>query len=329
MLVRSGDRTRLPVLAKAIAAAPGQDRQLVLNTLWSIDDPSIVDAVRGYLTADANGPLLVSALQQLRQLEKGRTAPTTAAVRALLDSRQPDLRTAALAWLCGGDGNEAFVAELVALLREDGNRFWQVERLFERDHKYPPALTDVFAAALASPRSQYDVTQVSGLLKTQAPELLAPALRQLLAHGNDDIRTAAMQALAAVPGGLASKDLQQMLHDGSAEQRLAAAAVLRRMDDPQGLPVVLELAKQPGRHLAETMRVLGGFRCREVVEPLLFALDDGNLQVRQNAWNGLQQVLRDLFPYRRFDFAQAGYDPNGTARTAGIQTLRAWWATMR
>lgn len=329
MLVRSGDRARMPVLAKAVAAAPRDERQSVLNVLWSIDDPSIVEAVRGYVTAEASAPLLVSALAQLRQIEKGRSPATTAAVRALAASPTAEVRAAALAWLCGGDGGDGFATELAQLLREDGSRFWIVERLFERDRKYPAVLTDAFAAALASPRSQYDVTQAAALLKVQAPELVGPALRALLDHANDGVRTAAMQALATVPGGLEGKELQKLLQEGSPEQQLAAAAVLRRMDDSSGLPVVLQLLQSRGKHTAEAVRVLAGFRSRDVVEPLLAALDDAELPVRQAAWTGLQQVLRDLFPYRRFAFDRSGYDPNGGNRTAGIQQLRTWWVAVR
>lgn len=329
MLVRNGDRTRLPVLAKAVAAAPREERQQVLQVLWSIDDPTITDAVRGYVTAEATAPLLVSALEQLRQLEKGRSAATTGAVRALAASTNADVRAAALTWLCGGDGGDAFAPELAQLLREDGKRFWTVERLFERGRKYPAVLTDAFAAALAAVRSQYDVQQVAALLKVQAPELVGPALRALLDHANDGVRTAAMQALAAVPGGLESKELQKMLQTGSPEQQLAAAAVLRRMDDPSGLPVVLQLVAKRDKQTAEAVRVLAGFRSREVVEPLLAALDDAELPVRQAAWTGLQQVLRDLFPYRRFAFDRIGYDPNGSNRGAAIQQLRTWWGSVR
>jgi HEAT repeat protein len=98
------------------------------------------------------------------------------------------------------------------------------------------------------------------------------------------------------------------------------------MDDPRGLPNVLALARQPGQEQAEAVRVLATFRSREVVPVLLDRLDDGNAAVRQAAWQGLPQVVRDLFPYRRFDFEKCGYDPNAGNRSQAIAALRAWWA---
>lgn len=329
MLVRHGDRTRLPVLTKSVAEAPLDERLPVLQALHGIDDAAVLDAVRSYLAPGVSGALAVAALQHLRQQEKARSATTTAAARSLVTSSDVDVRAAALVWLAGGEGAEPFAKELAALLTDAWPRFWLVERLFERDHRYPAVLHEVFGKALAAPRSPYDVDTLTVLLKAQAPERLAPVLRQLLAHEQDRIRTAAMQALAALPGGLQPKELLQLLQTGNAEQQLAAAQVLRRMDDPAGLSAVLTLARTAGPHQAEAVRVLAGFRCRDAVEPLLAALDAPAVPVRQAAWNGLQPLLRDLFPYRRFAFETAGYDPNATDRTTGLQTLRAWWAAVR
>lgn len=328
MLVRSGDKKHQPLLTKAAAEAPASERFGVLNALWSIDDPALLDAVRAWLGADTSGPLATSVLAFLKQNEKTTSPATTAAVRALAKTGGMDARAAALVWLVGGADGEQFAAELVALLRDAPNRYWMVERLFDRDRKYPAALTPLFENALAGPRSQYDVTQTVALLRTQAPELVAPTLRKLLGHHVADVRTAAMQALAA-SGGLEAKELQKLLKEGTPEQQVVAAAVLRRMDDPSGLPIVLQLAQQPGNHLAEAVRVLATFRSREIIEPLLKALDDGNALVRQNAWTGVQQALRDLFPYRRFEFERTGYNANTGDRAAAIQMLRAWLGALK
>ena len=326
-LVRAGDRARLPVLVKAVAAAPAKDRQLVLNTLWAIADPTLAEAVRGYVAADQPAHLVVSALEHLRRLEATPNAATDAAVQRLLGASAADVRAAGLAFLVGGPDGARHAAELAKLLTEP-RHFWLCERLLPRDRSYPAVLGEAFAAALAAPRSQHDVNQLVPLIKATAPDRLAATLRTLLTHANVDVRSAAISALATVPGGLQQKELLQLLQGGTPEQQLAVATVLRRMDDASGLPTVLALARAAGPLRAKALEALGGFRTREVVPALLDALDAPEPAARQHAWTALQGVLRDLFPYRRFDFARSGYDPNAADRSPGLAALRAWWATV-
>lgn len=331
MLMRNGDRTQALPLAKAIRNAPDGDRQAVLNVVWSIDDPRVLEAIRSYLEPTANGALVVSTLMHLRQQEKPPQPATLAAVQALATSDAPAVRAAALAWLAGSEvgprSDEASIV-LAALLTATPDLYPMTSRLFERTHKYPAALTEVIGAALERARSKHEVTQIAALLQSQGPGLAVPALRKLLDTGNEDVRAGALEALATLPGGLEGNALRTMLAGNSPEQQLVAAATLRRMDDPSGLPTVLALCKKPGAHLAEAARVLGGFRSRDAIPVLLDLLDDSNTMVRQHAWQGLQNQWRDLFPYRRFDFDKSGYAPNAGARAAGITTLRAWWAAV-
>lgn len=326
-LARGGDRGQLATLAKALAAAPREDRMATLNTAWSLDAPEVVAAIRGYVRADEAPHVLVAALDRLQQAEKGASAATRAVVEPLATATTEDVRAAALAWLLGDDDGAKRAAALAPLLASLP-RFWLVERLLPRTRALPPVLADAIAAALAAPRSQFDVTQLTPLLKAAAPERLRDALRGLLAHANADVRGAAIAALAAVPGGLEPKELHAMLQSGAPDQQLAVAATLRRMDDLAGLPVALRLAQQPGPHRAKAVETLGGFRSRDVVPPLLDALAADDAAVRQKAWASLQSVVRDLFPYRRFAFDQCGYEPNGADRGKGVAALRAWWASV-
>ncbi len=331
MLLRNGDRQKAPPLAKAILAAPDGDRQAVLNAVWSIDDAQVLDAIRSYLTSAANGALVVSTLVHLRQQEKTPQPATLTAVQTLTTSDLPAVRAAAFAWLATietGPRREEVATALAALLASNPDLYSQVSRLLERTHQYPPVLVESIRAALERARSKFEVTQIAALLHGQGQGLAIPTLRKLLDATNDDVRTGALEALATMPGGLEGNTLHTMLLSNSPEQQLVAAATLRRMDDPSGLPVVLALCKKPGPHLAEAARILGGFRSRDAVPGLLDLLDDSNAAVRQNAWQGLQNQWRDLFPYRRFDFDKSGYAPNAAARAAGITTLRAWWAAV-
>lgn len=116
-----------------------------------------------------------------------------------------------------------------------------------------------------------------------------------------------------------------MLTSTDASQQLIAAKMLRRMDDTSGLPYVLDLLTKNVSRKTEATKVLAEFRSRQVGLPLINLLDDPEQPVREAAWNGLQNLMRDLFPYRQFDFAKAGYEPNSNARGQGIAMLRAWW----
>ncbi|MBK8096126.1 MAG: hypothetical protein IPK26_03415 [Planctomycetes bacterium] len=327
-LLRAGERVRSGVLAKAIAAAPIGDRQDVLNALWSIEDTAVADAVRGYLVADAPLPLVVSTLDHLQQLEKGRSAATEVAVRALLAADGKG-RIAALTWLLHGADAKVHAKELATALAAGPALFWQIETLLAPGRKYPEELTEAFVQALGSSRSPYDINRLLPIVRAQAPDRVVPTLRQLLTHTNAQLRAAAVQALAGLPGGLEAKDLQAMLRADDPEQQLAAATVLRRMDDPSGLPVVLALAQKSGTHRVPAVQALAGFRSREVVDTLLAALDAAELPVRTAAWSGLQQVWRGLFPYRRFEFERSGYQPNGADRAAAIAVLRSFWNGVR
>lgn len=327
-LARNGDKGKLAVLAKAIASAGPDERIGVLNSAWGFDDPRVLAAIRDYLRPDGNSAVVTSALQHLRQNEKGRSPATEARAVELTTAGDVAVRAAALAWLAGGEGDPHALA-LAELLRDDPQRFWAIDRLLDRDRKLAAPLVEAIAKALAGARSKYDVTQTAALLRSQSADLAAQALRQLLDKGSDDVRAAALEALAALPGGLEPKLLRDMLQNGTPAQQIVAASTLRRMDDPSGLPVLLALLPKAGADKAECARALAGFRSRDVIPPLLGCLDDTNQMVRQYAWNGLQTLLRDLFPYRRFDFAKSGYDPNGGNRSAGIATLRAWYAAVK
>jgi HEAT repeat protein len=324
MLARNGDRSKLPILQKAITKATAEERSYVLNVVWSIDDPGVTSALRGYLDAPGNAGLVVSVLQHLRQCEKARSPETERAVRALLTSEDAGVRAAALAWLAGGPG-DTHAKDLATVLRATPDRLWQLQFLLETDRKLDPDLLDAIGTAMAKATAKHQISQITTILRAQNGDFVVTALRALLTNTNEEIRKGALEALATFPGGLDQPTLVRMLADAAPEQQLVAAATLRRMDDVSGLPTVIALAGKKGNHLAETARVLGGFRCEDAVPPLLTLLDDENANVRQTAWQNLQTQWRDLYPYRRFDFAISGYDPQSASRSAGLATLRAWW----
>jgi HEAT repeat protein len=329
MLARNGEKERVPLLCKALGELPLAERGSVLTFLYAIEDARLADTLRGWLARECPLHVATSVLEHLERIEKGRSPATLAQVRAFAAQKDAAGRLAALAWLAAEADGEAAATELAQALTEQPQTFWQLDRLFERARKYPKVLAPVFEQALRTARSQYDVGQLVALVRSHSPEAVVPTLRALLTEGNESAKKGALAELTAMPGGFDAKDLQAMLAGSDPEQKLAAADVLRRRDDLSGLQAVLVLAKEAGKHRAEAARVLGGYRDRSVVPVLLDCLEDANVQVRQNAWSAIQSLLRDLFPYRRFDFAKCGYEPNGDNRSVGVQLLRTWWQSVQ
>lgn len=324
LLVRSGDRSRLTVLAAAVKATPANARSQAVGAVWGITDEALFAALRSYLTTDAPSALAMQVLSLLQQQERNHRSATMAVVETLAAATDRDLRCVALAYLVAS-GSTQHVAPLADLLGDAPQLFWNASSLLDDAVNLPKEITEAAAAALSKPRSRFDVTRIATLLRKHAPQTAAAALRQLLTDQRQDVAAAALEALASMPDGLLDKDLTAMLHGADVDARIVAATTLRRRDDLSGLPVLLELVKAEGPTRLTATRALAGFRSRTTVPALLDLLDDANEAVRAAAWQGLQGNLRDLFPQRRFDFDTCGYSPNQTDRSGAIATLRAWW----
>ena len=322
-LARHGERDRLPALAKVVAAAAVDARSYVLAHLWGLEDPALANAVRLYLVADAPPGLVQATLEHLQAVEHGHSAPTAAAIQPLRNAADPRVRTAVLAWLASAD--PAAATELAQLLRQQADRVWSITSLLRGGGPLPRPALEAIAGAGASAATRYQVKELTDLLRGPAPDLAIAMLQKVQTATAPELRTAALGELATLPGGLDDQGLRALLQSGDADQQLVAAATLRRRDDPSGLPTVVALAERDGPHLAETARVLGGFRAAAAVPALLHLLDSTDEATRSAAWQSLQTVWRDLFPYRRFDFAKAGYSPNSGNRAAGIAVLARWW----
>jgi len=322
------DRSRraraIKVLTKALAACK-QDR--VLSAVYacaSVRDDAVFAQLRLMLRSDA-AHVTKGVLRQLLNREGGVNADTQAAVTKLLTAKQSQVRGVAYAYLLHGDADhsEAFAK----LLTDEPGVLWMVMDLLPKD-KLHDALQDAIAAALAKPRSEHDIRRLAGVLRTAAPQKLKLALRGLVGHEKDAFRDEALAQLANMPGGFGEKDLMEMLHDKAMAVRVVAAGALRKQDNRAGLKPVIEAAKVRGKHQADAARVLGDYRSKQGVPVLLDLLDAADARVRNSAWSGLQETLRGLYPYRKFDFNKCGYAPNAASRQNGIATLRAWWASV-
>lgn len=328
-LYRAGEGDALAPLCAAVTAATGQELDLVLNRLFGIDAPPLVAAVRAKVREGTPASAIETALYQLLTMQKGRDDATARAAEALLASTDLTIQAAAAAYLvAAGNGQHAPV--LAAALRQQPSLLPSLQRFLQRAAHLDPVVLDVLAERLAAAKSQYDIQVPARILQQHAPGKAIAALQQLLRSDDDTLRTAALEAISAIPGAMEPKLLREMLASGNGKAVLLAAEALRRIDDTSGFDAVLALVRDQALR-AEAVRVLGGFRRREAVPPLLDALADADAVVRRNGWFALQNLLPDLFPYRRFDLNGCGYAPDAApaARAAGLAVLRAWWAAQQ
>ncbi len=322
-LVRKGDERAMPGLVSALAEVPEADRASVTNHLYSLSGDAYHDAVLRWLRPGARADVVRALLLHLTRQGKIEDRRLRTALEPLAEDEDLEVRVAALAWLARVD--RARADALAEVLSQDSGRFWPVRDLLDTDRKLGDAVLEAMATALREPRSTYDVTKVAEMMQKQARGKAVAPLRELLEHDKEGLRAAALEALASIPGALGDADLRRLLGSGDPKSELVAADLLRRRDDLSGLEVVLARMPKAGKHRADAAKVLGGFRDPRVVEPLLALLDDADVQVRRNAWTGMQALMRGLFPYRRFYFGDDSYRPEAPSRGAAIARLRAWW----
>ncbi|MBL8734343.1 MAG: hypothetical protein JNN13_18345 [Planctomycetes bacterium] len=322
-LAKQNERGAVDKLAAVLRDAAENERAGLVFLTYGLDthDP-VFAALLSWLHPGARSNTVVAALQRLATIE-GRRDAVRAAVEPLATAADGATRAAALAFLAGFSREHA--AALTKLLQAEPERLQAIRYLLDNDHKLPAALLEVIAASLAKATQGYEITQTAALLRRQGSAAGAAHLRELLRHEKAELRAAALEALAQDGGGIDDKDLRALLHGDDVGCVLTAADLLRRRDDPSGLEAVLAAMPKAGTQRLQATEVLARFRDRRAVAPLLDLLDDGDHRVRSAAWFGLQELMRGLFPYRRFDFEKCGYSPESASRQASITTLRAWW----
>ncbi|MFT4513902.1 MAG: HEAT repeat protein, partial [Planctomycetota bacterium] len=302
-----------------------------VNACRDVLDETVFVTMRRWLQPKQSSHIVTGVLRDLLRRERGASVATSHAVRLLLASKDTRVLAAAHTYLLREDAKHE--KQLADLSKKEPAVFWVVRDLLPSDGRYSDAIVAVIVSALLAPRSDRDVNQLAQLLKKHSQAQLGSALRELIGHEKEDIRAAALRQLSTLTGGLRAKDLLKLLRSDAVVARLIAADTMRRRDDPSGLEVVLQAVPTAGKHKVEALRVLGRFRSRKSIPLLLGMLDDTDVQVRNAAWRGVQETMRSLFPYRSFDFRKAGYDPQGDsggqARPAGIERIRAWWASVK
>ncbi len=155
-----------------------------------------------------------------------------------------------------------------------------------------------------------------------------PYLTKYVDDKNSSVCEAAIRALVEL-GGKSQIDLLKKLLTRAAPVNIAAAEALVALDDPSGIPILKESLSDKSQYYRQrSATALGVLRVPEVVPGLIVALADDDLSVRTSASTALIGALRHLYPYRKFDFAEVGYDAKSTdavARGKAIEQIKAWW----
>ncbi|MBL9088971.1 MAG: HEAT repeat domain-containing protein [Planctomycetia bacterium] len=327
-LLRQGDAKGSAAVV-AVLKAEGTDPTALsmgLSQLTGLRDAAVTAAVRALVRPGAPVAVLGPALYHL-QFVDDREAPRVAG--PLLSS--PDVATRALAaaflWRTGDEARAADLAAALASPDLPYEAFVRMNPLLSNGPRLPEAVLDALVAIVEGKREGWYLPLVIAHLGTSAWGKAVPVLRTLLDDPGAGVAAAAFEALAKVPGGLRPDDVRALLTGPDEARRVAAAEVLRREDDPAGLDAVVDVLKTGKTARAEAARVLGTFRRRAAVDPLIDALLDPDVSVRAAAQNALAMTFQALFVYRRLDLAATGYRSNATpeANRAAVEKVRAWW----
>lgn len=317
----------LQVLVTALAEFPDGRKLSAVPACRQVVGEAVLVELRRWLKPKQSAHIVTGVLRELLRRERGASIATGAAVTSLLTSKDDRVLAAAHTYLLRQDAKHE--KQLADLSKKEPAMFWTVRDLLPSEGHFSDAIVAVIVAALLAPRSDRDVNQLAQLLQANASMQLGAALRTLIGHDKEGIRAAALKQLSTLRGGLKTKDLQDLLRSEAVVARLVAADTMRRRDDNSGLEVVLQAVPKAAKHRAEAARVLSRFRSRQAMPVLLDLLDDADVQVRVAAWGGVMGTMKSLFPYRRFDFRNAGYNPRANSRTGGIELMRSWWAGVK
>jgi HEAT repeat protein len=280
-----------------------------IDGLYNVDRPALREIMREQFKqhGEAESLLLSRFLNWFRSVGGDETVVDWARARSA--SEDPRIRVLAGAWLLYVDdpaGLEPFVSAL-----ESGEIDYSTFATFQswfyvKGSLDPKALAAIAARVKEESNTSFVTTGLRLLAKLGYADLKGLA-ESLLDSSNESVATAAFEALASTSGGLNPDVLRKLLAESSDDgRRILAAEALRKMDDDSGLEVVLGIAKENAAKRSDAARVLGGFRVRRVVEPLIEMLADPDQMVRQQASFSLGYVWTSLFQYRRLQLQAAG-----------------------
>ena len=333
-LLAWNERGAADVIVEALGAegVPAADRLYMVNRLFGVREAPVRAALRSLLDEEAEITFLGSVLWTLAQDPLGEDL---VAVRALATATRVDVRALALAFLLrhGEEEGAPRLAEALASGDLDAAPLYRINNFLGAAPHVPKLVLEAVVSLLETEDDANALRAAVTIVQALRFAPAAPALQKLMRHESALLARSAFEALAELGGGIDAEQLRPLLEAPDDARRISAAELLRRMDDPSGLPVLADILRRGELVVdrAAAARALGAFTRRAAVEPLLDALLDGNVSVRSAALQSLDTLLRNLFPYRRLDLVAAGYaaTADDTTRREAADRIRRWWTEKR
>ena len=320
------------IFRKLFDAVAGDETKVrsAIDGLYDVDRPALREIMREQFRqhGDAESLLLSRFLNWFRSVGGDDTVVDWA--RAKSADEDPRIKVLAGAWLLYVDdpaGLDPFV-EALDSGEVDYTTFVAFQNWFWIKGSLDPKAQRAIAARVKEESNTSFVTTGLRLLSKLGYSELKGLAESLLDSSNEQVASAAFEALSSMSGGLNADILRKLLAESTDDgRRLLAAEALRKMDDDSGLEVVLGIAKENAAKRSEAARVLGGFRIRRVVDPLIDMLSDPDQLVRQKASYSLGYVWTSLFQYRRLQLTSTGYNyaRSPADNSAAIAKIRTWW----
>lgn len=329
------DKRGVPAMVEALEAPDVEMsmRMYMLNRLYDMREERVLKVVRGMLEPGIQPSLLGSLLWALRM---NPDAATLDACRRLAETDERADARCLLAVFLFQAGEAKRLDDIVEALRTGEVTsivFSRMRSLFQAARlSIPPEVLEAATGLVEAGTEPILLRTVIQFLADAHHRAVVPRLQKLVAHENALVSKAVFEALAELGAGFEADALRPLLTGGDLDRRVAAANILRRMDDLSGLEAVIDVLRTgKDTERSEAARVLGFFRVRAAVDPLLDALMDEDALVRGNALRAVDQLWRNLFPYRRLDLVAAGYLANDgeSERRAATARIRAWWDAHR
>lgn len=332
-LHRAGEQGVVDGIVEALGAKEEHAtvRSRMLSRIGWPREARLRDVVRDQLQTGAPVLILVQVTARLHRYRDREAIPR---LRGLLGDERPGVRALAAAWLY--DAGDIGRAKTLAESLRGGigyAEFLQVSRILAANRRVDDAILDAVVARAAEEGNATLLLQQIAFLGQHRYAKARPVLKQLLHHPSSErVARAAFDVLVTLTGPLRDDTIGPLLAGDDVDKRLWAAEALRQRDDARGLVVAAEVLKMgsvPQR--ASAAALVASFTGDEAVDPLLGALADPHVDVRKAALTGLGKLFGRLFPYRQIHLTSTGYaaDAPEAERTAGLRTIRAWWASVR